>query len=51
MRGSAHNGTVLGFSERRVLDGLLEVSPGMRVSDLERWRKGPPPRRLGEPAR
>jgi hypothetical protein len=30
-----------------VLDRLPEVSPGMRVSDLERWRKGPPPRGSG----
>jgi hypothetical protein len=29
--------------QRRVLDRLPEVSPGMRVSDLERWRKGPQP--------
>lgn len=33
----------------RVLDRLPEVSPGMRVSDLERWRKGPPPRGGGPP--
>ncbi len=33
--------------QRRVLDRLPEVSPGMRVSDLERWRKGPPPRGSG----
>ena len=30
--------------QRRVLDRLLEVPPGSRVSDLERWRKGPAPR-------
>ena len=30
-----------------MLDRLLEVPPGMRVSDLERWRKGPPPRGTG----
>ena len=30
--------------QRRVLDRLLEVPPGLRVSDLERWRKGPAPR-------
>ncbi len=34
-------------AQRRVLDGLLEVAPGMRVSDLKRWRKGPPPRGSG----
>ncbi len=33
--------------QRRVLDQLLEVPPGKRVSDLERWRKGPPPRGSG----
>jgi TnpA family transposase len=33
--------------QRRILDGLLEVAPGLRVSDLERWRKGPPPRGTG----
>jgi hypothetical protein len=33
--------------QRRVLDQLLEVPPGSRVSDLERWRKGPPPRGSG----
>jgi len=32
--------------QRRVLD-LLEVPQGKRVSDLERWRKGPPPRGSG----
>jgi hypothetical protein len=31
---------LLTTAQRRVLDGLLEVAPGMRVSDLERWRKG-----------
>ena len=34
-------------AQRRVLDRLLEVPPGKRVSDLERWRKGPPPRGSG----
>ena len=34
-------------AQRRVLDQLLEVPPGSRVSDLERWRKGPPPRGSG----
>jgi TnpA family transposase len=33
--------------QRLVLDRLLEVRPGERVSDLERWRKGPPPRGSG----
>jgi TnpA family transposase len=33
--------------QRRILDRLLEVPPGQRVSDLERWRKGPPPRGSG----
>ena len=31
----------------RALDQLLEVPPGPRISDLERWRKGPPPRGSG----
>ena len=30
--------------QRYVLDQLLVVPPGSRVSDLERWRKGPVPR-------
>ncbi|MFZ0158947.1 MAG: DUF4158 domain-containing protein [Kineosporiaceae bacterium] len=34
-------------AQRYVLDQLLEVPPGSRVSDLERWRKGPPPRGSG----
>ena len=34
-------------AQRRMLDRLLEVGPGGRVSDLERWRKGPPPRGSG----
>ncbi len=34
-------------ARRRMLDRLLEVPPGGRVSDLERWRKGPPPRGSG----
>ncbi len=33
--------------QRRVLDRLLEVAPGSRVSDLERWRKGVAPRASG----
>lgn len=33
--------------QRLVLDRLLEVRPGERVSDPERWRKGPPPRGSG----
>ena len=35
------------IAERRILDRLLEVPQGKRVSDLERWRKGPPPRGSG----
>jgi hypothetical protein len=38
---------LLTAGQRRVLDYLLEVPPGARVSDLERWRKGPPPRGSG----
>jgi TnpA family transposase len=34
-------------AQRGMLDRLLEVGPGERVSDLERWRKGPPPRGSG----
>ena len=34
-------------AQRRTLDRLLEVPPGSRVSDLERWRKGPVPRGSG----
>src|SRR5664279_4425457 len=33
--------------QRRALDRLLEVPPGSRLSDLERWRKGPVPRGSG----
>ena len=33
--------------QRRVLDRLLDVPPGSRLSDLERWRKGPAPRGSG----
>jgi TnpA family transposase len=33
--------------QRRALDRLLEVPPGSRLSDLERWRKGPAPRGSG----
>jgi hypothetical protein len=33
--------------QRHVLAQLLEVPLGARVSDLERWRKGPPPRGSG----
>ncbi len=29
------------IEQARVLEGLLEVAPGSRFSDLERWRKGP----------
>ena len=35
------------MGQRYVLDQLLEVAPGSWVSDLERWRKGPPPRGSG----
>jgi Transposase. len=38
---------LLTAGQRSVLDQLLEVPPGSRVSDLERWRKGPPPRGSG----
>jgi hypothetical protein len=34
-------------ARRRALDRLLEVRPGERVPDLERWRKGPAPRGSG----
>src|SRR5260370_776495 len=30
--------------QRRALGRLLDVQPGSRLSDLERWRKGPAPR-------
>lgn len=33
--------------QRHVLEQLLQVPAGARVSDLERWRKGPPPRGSG----
>ena len=35
---------LLTAGQRQVLDQLVEVPSGARVSDLERWRKGPPPR-------
>ncbi|MGH9120743.1 MAG: DUF4158 domain-containing protein, partial [Acidimicrobiales bacterium] len=38
---------VLTVGQRHVLDQLVEVAPGARVSDLERWRKGPTPRGSG----
>ena len=38
---------LLTIGQRYVLDQLLEVPPGSRVSDLERWRKGVPPRASG----
>lgn len=38
---------LLTVGQRYVLDRLLEVSPGSRVSDLEKWRKGPAPRGSG----
>lgn len=34
--------------QRRALDRLPEVPHGARVSDLERWRKGPVPRGSGQ---
>ncbi|TMR30345.1 Tn3 family transposase [Actinomadura geliboluensis] len=37
----------LTVGQRYVLDQLLVVPPGARVSDLERWRKGPVPRGSG----
>jgi TnpA family transposase len=33
--------------QRRALDRLLDIPPGSRLSDLERWRKGPAPRGSG----
>jgi hypothetical protein len=33
--------------QQRALDRLLDVPPGSRLSDLERWRKGPAPRGSG----
>lgn len=33
--------------QRRALDQLLDVPPGSRLTDLERWRKGPAPRGSG----
>jgi hypothetical protein len=38
---------LLSPGQRRGLDRLLEVPPGSRVPDLERWRKGPAPRGSG----
>lgn len=38
---------LLTTGQRYVLDHLLEVPAGSRVSDLERWRKGPVPRGSG----
>jgi hypothetical protein len=34
--------------QRRALDRLPEIPHGARVSDLERWRKGPAPRGSGQ---
>lgn len=39
--------SLLTVGQRYVLDQLLEVVPGTRASDLERWRKGPRPRASG----
>ncbi|WP_326830039.1 DUF4158 domain-containing protein [Streptosporangium sp. NBC_01810] len=38
---------LLTIGQRYVLDQMLEVPPGSRVSDLERWRKGVAPRASG----
>lgn len=38
---------LLTSEQRRALDRLLDVPAGERVSDLERLRKGPPPRASG----
>ncbi|GAA2313848.1 hypothetical protein GCM10010149_76520 [Nonomuraea roseoviolacea subsp. roseoviolacea] len=38
---------LLTVGQRYVLDQLLEVPPGSRISDLERWRKGVAPRASG----
>ncbi|WP_304523680.1 DUF4158 domain-containing protein [Actinocorallia sp. API 0066] len=38
---------LLSVGQRHVLDQLLEVPAGVRVSDLERWRKGVVPRASG----
>jgi hypothetical protein len=39
--------SLLTAGQRHVLDQLVEVPPGAHVSDLERWRKGPPRRASG----
>jgi hypothetical protein len=39
--------SLLTVGQRYVLDQLVEVPPGAHVSDLERWRKGPPRRASG----
>jgi hypothetical protein len=38
---------LLTIGQRYILDQLLAVPPGSRVSDLERWRKGAAPRASG----
>jgi Domain of unknown function (DUF4158) len=38
---------LLTVGQRHVLEQLLAVPPGSRVSDLERWRRGPVPRGSG----
>jgi Domain of unknown function (DUF4158) len=38
---------LLTVGQRYVLEQLLAVPPGSRVSDLERWRRGPVPRGSG----
>ena len=39
--------SLLTVGQRHALDQLVEVPPGAHVSDLERWRKGPPRRASG----
>ena len=39
--------SLLTAGQRHALDQLVEVPPGAHVSDLERWRKGPPRRASG----
>jgi hypothetical protein len=39
--------SLLTVGQRHVLDQLVKVPPGAHVSDLERWRKGPPRRASG----
>jgi hypothetical protein len=39
--------SLLSPGQRQVLERLVQVAPGEHVSDLERWRKGPPRRGSG----